>query len=402
MRWNKSMRWIHGAAAIFMILSLGGCERDEPKVYRIPKDTESPPQQAAPAAAPTSAPETPPPAAAPQTDTPQLQTPQMPQQAQPPDMGAAPSVPALKYQLPAGWQEKPPTEMRVASFTALGPNGQSADVSVIPLPVVGRDLELVNMWRSQVQLPPTSDPAAVKQAVAVTIGTEQGRLFAFTSDQPMIGKARQGMLVAMLTRGTMSWFIKIAGDDAFVTSQKQKFLQFLKSISFDDQGGGPTTAIPATMDTPTVPAPSADGDSVWTIPPGWQAMPPSQFLLAEFSVAGAGGAKAEINVAEMGGEGGGLLANVNRWRGQLGLGAVSDNDLAQQAKPLDVPDGKATQVDFTGTDPKTNAPTRLVAVVVAQSGQTWFYKLMGDQKVVAQQKDAFTKFIQSANYANAR
>ena len=29
----------------------------------------------------------------------------------------------LKYQLPAGWQEKPPAEMRVASFTAPGPNG---------------------------------------------------------------------------------------------------------------------------------------------------------------------------------------------------------------------------------------------------------------------------------------
>jgi len=41
-------------------------------------------------------------------------------------------------------------------------------------------------------------------------------------------------------------------------------------------------------------------------------------------------------------------------------------------------------------------------VIVAQNGQTWFYKLMGDGKVIAQQKDTFTKFIQSANYANAR
>ncbi len=72
------------------------------------------------------------------------------------------------------------------------------------------------------------------------------------------------------------------------------------------------------------------------------------------------------------------------------------------AQTLDVPGGKATLVDFTGTDAKTGAPTRLVGAIVSQNDQTWFYKLMGDKEVVARQKNAFTKFIQSANYANAR
>src|SRR5260370_23443694 len=137
---------------------------------------------------------------------------------------APPSIPQLSYHLPDGWQEKPLSEMRVASFAAFGPKGQSADVSAIPLPIVGHDLELLNMWRSQVQLPATSDPDAVKQAKPVAIGTEQGRLFEFASKQPMIGESRQRILVAMLTRGTMSWFFKMAGEDAFVASEKEKFL----------------------------------------------------------------------------------------------------------------------------------------------------------------------------------
>ena len=33
-----------------------------------------------------------------------------------------------------------------------------------------------------------------------------------------------------------------------------------------------------------------------------------------------------------------------------------------------------------------------------QVEQTWFYKLMGDSKVVESQKDAFTKFVQSVKY----
>ncbi len=113
--------------------------------------------------------------------------------------------------------------MRIASFSAPGPGGQSADVSVIPLPVVGRDMELINMWRSRVQLPATADPDAVNQFEPVAIGMEQGRLFEFVSTQPVTGKDRQRLMVAMLTRDSMSWFFKITGNDACVTSQKNHF-----------------------------------------------------------------------------------------------------------------------------------------------------------------------------------
>ena len=171
-----------------------------------------------------------------------------PEMAPPP--AAAMSLPQLKYQLPEGWQEKPPAEMRVASFTALGTNGQSADVSVIPLGIVGKDLELVKMWRSQVQLPATSDPDAVKQAEPVAIGANQGRLFNFVSDQPMIGQSRQRIMVAMLTRGSMSWFFKMTGEDAFVTSQKDNFIQFLKSVSFVENAPAETAAAPEAPATP--------------------------------------------------------------------------------------------------------------------------------------------------------
>ena len=373
---------MHCAAAIIFISTLAGCNRDDTQVYQAPKDADQPAQPAPDATPPATQPDQ---AASP---------------AAPPDMGApsnaAASVAPLKYQVPEGWQEKPPGDMRVASFTAPGPNGESADVSIIPLPVVGRDLELVNMWRSRVQLPPTTDPDAAKQFVPVAIGTEQGRLFEFVSAQPLEGKGRQRLLEAMLTRDTMSWFFKITGEDQCVTAQKKHFIDFLKSVSFTDNA-------PPAMET----ASSSQQEgvataSIWSVPPDWQAIPPAQFLLAEYAISGANDAKAEVNVAALDGDGGGLLANVNRWRGQIGLGAMSENDLAQLGQSLDVPGGQATLVDLVGTDAKTGAPTRLIGALVSQNGRTWFYKLMGDKAVVAQQKDSFTKFIQSANYANAR
>jgi hypothetical protein len=35
---------------------------------------------------------------------------------------------------------------------------------------------------------------------------------------------------------------------------------------------------------------------------------------------------------------------------------------------------------------------------VPQGGSTWFYKLMGDAKVVAAQKEAFTSFVNGVKY----
>jgi hypothetical protein len=63
---------------------------------------------------------------------------------------------------------------------------------------------------------------------------------------------------------------------------------------------------------------------------------------------------------------------------------------------------KATLADFAGTDPRAGKPARLIGLVLPLNGQTWFYKLMGDPDVVAQQKDALIQFVQSAKYPAAK
>jgi len=138
----------------------------------------------------------------------------------------------------------------------------------------------------------------------------------------------------------------------------------------------------------------------WTVPTDWHSVPPAQFLEAEYSVAGANGTTAEVNVAQLNGTGGGVLPNVNRWRGQIGLEPVDEIALARLTTTVSVTSGNATFVDMTGTN-ANGQPTRLVAAIVPAGDQTWFYKLMGNEKVVANQKDAFTKFVQSARYSNA-
>jgi hypothetical protein len=373
---------LRGRASLALLVSLSvltGCNRDETKVYHIDKD-DSASSQPAPAAAPDATP--------PATDT--------------PSVTATPTDSRVLYTAPAGWQKKPLSQLRAASLTAPGPDKETADVSVIPLPVVGRDMDLVNLWRSQVNLPPTTDPAAVTQAEPVAIGVEQGRLFRYVSKEPMIGKFRQQILVATLVRGATTWFFRIVGPTELVDAQRGKFLEFLKSISFEDKTPVPPAAAaipPVTVPPPTSSQPSSP--SIWTVPADWRAVPPAQFLVVQYSV-GNDDAKAQVNVAKLKGEGGGLLANVNRWRDQIGLLPLDENGLQPLVQSLDVTGGPASLVDFTGKDSQTGMATRLIAAMVEQNGQSWFYKLMGDPQVVAAQQSAFTQFIQSAHYANAR
>src|SRR5262249_1473797 len=112
------------------------------------------------------------------------------------------------------------------------------------------------------------------------------------------------------------------------------------------------------------------------------------------------GSTADVNISALGGDGGGLLENVNRWRRQLSLAPVLESDLEKLVSSLDVPGGKAILIDMNGTDAKTGGPARLIGAIVPREDKTWFYKLMGNESVAEREKPAFIRFCQSVKYPN--
>ena len=351
-------------------LFAAGCKREEVREYRVPK---------AQAAAPT--PALPP--GHPAMDGPRSAT--------------LPPTPKLHWTLPAGWTEKPPSTMRVASFTVAGADGQTAEVGVIPLPATGSELDLVNMWRQQMKLPGVTAEDADKQAENIAVGTEPGKLYDIVSAEPMIeGKMKARVLVAMLTRGPMSWFFKMTGEDAFVAAQKPAFAEFLKSITFEESSA-PAIAASAPV-AASESAGAGSGLPEWQSPADWKSQPPGPMVLASFAIGDDATGKAMVSISSFPGDVGGLLANVNRWRGQVGLSALAEADLDKQVTTLD---GGGKLVHFTGTDMASGSPKQLVGAVVPHAGQTWFYKMTGSEKVVGAQKEAFIKFVQSVKYPDA-
>jgi hypothetical protein len=370
----KWVSFVPCGTVIALGLAFAGCDREGIKVQELPKEAQPMIQAAPPVAS----------APAMSAD---------PHAGMAMGMSEPTAQPQLKWTLPSGWKEKPASQMRAASFDADG-----ADVSVIPLPSGGPQMELgvLNMWHSELQL----EPAEKADSEPVPIGSAQGKLFEISG-----GKTPGRILAAVIDHDGTSWYFKMKGEDAVVTGQKAEFLEFLKSVSFEST---PATAaadphagmhIEPAATPPAAPAESTTASS-GSLPAGWKEVPPTQFLVAKYVIQGSGDAKAEVNVSMLAGTGGGVMANVTRWRGQLGLPPLTEEDWSKQARTIDLASGKGTVVDMTGTDAKTGKKARLIGIIAPGLSETWFYKLMGDEQIVEQQKDIFTKFIQTAKFAN--
>jgi hypothetical protein len=298
--------------------------------------------------------------------------------------------------------------MRAASFRVAGKDGKQADVSVIPLPgLAGSDLDNVNRWRGQVGLPGVSEAELAKLAQPVEIAGQPASLYEQAGSNAGSGD-KTNILAAITRRDGTAWFFKMTGEAALVTEQKPSFIEFLKSVSFPAAAAQAQAQLPPShppmgggnmMGQAATAASSGQPKPAWEVPSGWKEIPGGSFLVAKFLVTGADNAQANVNVSMSSNDGGGLLANVNRWRTtQLGLGPVSEADLPKDIQTIDLPGGKASLVDLTGQDAKTGQKAKLLAVVIPRPGETWFYKLMGNAEVVQQEKDAFMKFVQSAKY----
>jgi hypothetical protein len=362
---HHAMALVGGTLLAFL---LAGCGREEIHAYRVPKERPTETTQARPE-----------------------------------------GTPHLHYEALPGWTELPAEGMRAARFSVAGKNNQTLDVSAIPLPgIAAAKQDIVNLWREQVHLPAVKEEelAALREEVAV--GDNKGELFDMVSTEPLIDqRLKARILVAMLKDGSTTWFFKMTGDDESVSEQKPNFVAFLKSVTIDHAAHSPQPEGRFTSTNvkkvPSAGAEDAGGPAakpVWEIPPGWTEAPATQMLLAKFLLQGQGTDKAEVTVSVFPGNVGGVLANVNRWRGQIGLPPASESELENMTSSLDVSGGKAILVDMSGTDAKTGQKARLIGAILPQNDRTWFYKLMGDEQIAAREKQAFVKFVQTAKYPN--
>lgn len=162
-------------------------------------------------------------------------------------------------------------------------------------------------------------------------------------------------------------------------------------------------AIPAAAKAPmadadammrNTPVTTASGPGLaWTAPAHWTDGGERPMRKATFVITAEDGSTAELAVTAFPGDVGGNLANVNRWRQQLGVGPVSEAELGRLLQHVHVADFHIDVAELTG--PGSPPAKRVLGAIVPYQGSTWFFKLDGPDALVSREKAAFFAFLQT-------
>ena len=126
----------------------------------------------------------------------------------------------------------------------------------------------------------------------------------------------------------------------------------------------------------------------YTAPAEWNSEPPRTFQLAHWS-AGEGEDQADISVSSAGG---GMKANISRWRGQIGLEPDATGDDSETVTEITVDGYTALRVELRGPQ------KAIVAVVIPSGSQQWFLKLTGSTAAVEAERERFDAFVESVSF----
>jgi hypothetical protein len=144
----------------------------------------------------------------------------------------------------------------------------------------------------------------------------------------------------------------------------------------------------------------------WTAPQGWKAEGPRPMRAATYTIAPAPGdsAGAECVVNFFGpGQGGGIDANLERWRGQVqgpdGKPAPAKIDKrTARGVPITMIDSSGTYTGMGGPMAASSKPApgyRLIGAIAEGPGGNVFFKLTGPSKTIAAQQKNFEQLLAS-------
>lgn len=152
---------------------------------------------------------------------------------------------------------------------------------------------------------------------------------------------------------------------------------------------------------PTGAAPAAVPHFTDTVPAHWKKQALSSMRLASYLVAGEDSAVVEVSFTTLRRAGGGLLANVNRWRDQLGQPPIDEATLKQTTQTINTFFGEGIVVDVEGKGPVADPAKdgRIVGVIAETANEAWYFKMRGNAALAAIEKENFFKWVGSVKPA---
>lgn len=290
------------------------------------------------------------------------------------------------WALPEGWQELDPSSLRNANFRVAGDPNSECYLTLLP-GGAGGVVANVNRWRGQLGLEPLSEQQI--QALPRKILLRGEAVFVdMQGDFRGMGteaKPDYRMAGLILEAPSATVFLKMVGPSAVVGGEIQSFLDL--GASFD-------------VKQPNAPAASANGTQglFWATPDGWVRGRDRSMRLVTFSPGGS--ADTECYITVLPGEAGGLSANLNRWRSQMGQPALSLDEIgALERREVLGAEGVFIEIDgdFTGMSGGTTQGAGFLGMVCRVGDGTLFVKMTGPASAVGAERDNFFAFCESLN-----
>ena len=320
----------------------------------------------------------------------------------------------ITWDVPEVWQSAKTTSgFQIGRFLipAGGDAGQPVAVKVTRFPMKGRQMLLanVNRWRRQIgHQQPLSEPP--EPVATFTQEPLKGEVYSLVGPGGSTGAesesaAQPAILVAIVRGPEHTWFVKVRDQRSRVEANREAVLTFARSFQLetDEAGDEPRVAASGASGAATRPAggsPNGRGADAqtpagvdWQVPEGWQQVaPPNRMVLAAYQTEKAG-QTVTLQVTRMRGNAGGILANMNRWRGQLGKQPVQSRQ-QQPHQHVTINGWEGIMVDMHG-DGDNQSRQRMRVVARFGQQESWFFKLTGPHQAVNQAVDGFRAFVQS-------
>lgn len=299
--------------------------------------------------------------------------------------------PRITWTLPDGWSQHPGSGMRFATLK-IDAADPPLEVRVTPLGMgAAETLGNVQRWAGMIGMQPVTQEQLPKYVQTMQVDGKAVDLVNLTgpaSDD----KPAQQTLAAIMRTDVAVWFFAVTADAQKLAPHAKDFEALIKSIRFE------SAAPPAPQATEAAPSPTAKaGKLTFQAPANWRQDPaPGNMRVASFLI-GDDDDEGEVSVTRFPGNVGGLLSNINRWRGQVGLPNISDLE-EQVVTRADVAGMPGLALDLVEEEEDPQEARRMIVILQPRDGLTWFFKMTGSAALLEKQKDAFAAFIHSVKF----
>lgn len=311
-----------------------------------------------------------------------------------------------KWKLPDGWKEEAGNGIRLATIVI--PGGKRLEITVSTAnwsdPPKSM-LDNVNRWRGQLQL----SPIGPVQLSEVSRESKAG-------DHPitivdMRGQFKSGGMTPPFAGGGFG--PRATGSPGKNANPPGALPEGHPPIdtSNDPPAGLPAGHPPIDSPSPQTNAPSKNSAASdllpkFDLPPAWKPVPAGGMRLAEFAV-GEGQQAPHMAVSRFPADAGPMiadpLANINRWRGELGLAPIQKDAISGATQTIQV-DGTpalyAPMVPGAAKKDESQAKEATLAAIVKSGNQIWFFKMRGERELVKKHEDEFKAFLKSLKFSH--